>query len=133
MTTERDTRFHAHPIDSEIDWSVLDAFAAFRKPGGEDPRARLITVFLNASPPLMKDLRSALASGDAQALGRTAHSLKSSSRGMGAQGLGSICAELEKMGRENTLQDTPPLLDKAEKEFAAVCDAFRDKLLECGE
>jgi HPt (histidine-containing phosphotransfer) domain-containing protein len=122
-----------NPTNTEIDWSILDAFAAFRKPGGQDPRARLITVYLQSSPSLMEALHTALTAGDAPALVKATHSLKSSSTGVGATGFGRVCAELEQLGRANALHDAPALLERAESEFAAVCDAFREALRKYGD
>jgi HPt (histidine-containing phosphotransfer) domain-containing protein len=121
-----------NPENTVIDWSVLDAFAAFRKPGGQDPRVRLMNVYLQSSPSLLETLRAALTAGDAAALAKAAHSLKSSSSGVGATGFGGVCAALEMLGRTNALQDAPALLEKAEKEFTAVCAAFRQALREFG-
>lgn len=134
MSTDDNTMMTSPPpTKTLIDWSVLDAFAAFRKPGGQDPRARLITVYIQSSPSLMETLSTALTAGDAPAFAKAAHSLKSSSAGVGATGFGRICAEIEKLGRANALQEAPVLLEQAEREFAAVCAAFRDALREYGE
>jgi HPt (histidine-containing phosphotransfer) domain-containing protein len=122
-----------NPTNTEIDWSILDAFAAFRKPGGQDPRARLITVYLQSSPSLMEALHAALTAGDAPALVKAAHSLKSSSTGVGATGFGRVCAELEQLGRANSLQNVFDLLEQADREFAAVCASFREALREYGD
>jgi HPt (histidine-containing phosphotransfer) domain-containing protein len=122
-----------NPTNTVIDWSILDAFGALRKPGGQDPRARLMTVYLQSSPSLVEALRAALTAGDAPALITSAHSLKSSSSGIGATGFGRICAEIEQLGRANALQDASALLEQAEKEFAAVCAAFREALREYGD
>jgi len=129
MATDNGTMVPSHtPTNTAIDWSVLDAFAAFRKPGGQDPRVRLMTVYLQSSPSLMEALRAALTAGDAPALTKAAHALKSSSAGIGATGFARICAELEQLGRVNALQDVPALLEQAEREFVAVCAAFQEAL-----
>lgn len=134
MSTDENTMMTSTPpTNTLIDWSVLDAFAAFRKPGGQDPRARLITVYLQSSPSLMETLSAALTAGDAPAFAKAAHSLKSSSAGVGATGFGHVCAELEQLGRANALHDAPALLERAENEFSAVCAAFREALREYGD
>jgi len=48
---------------------------------------------------LANDMRSAQAAGDIRAIGAIAHKLKSSSRTVGAQVLGDLCAELENASR----------------------------------
>ena len=107
-----------------IDGSVLDMLQTFRREGGPDPRIRLINVFLNSSPPLLDALRAALQSSDADALSKTAHSMKSASLNMGAVGLGDLCAALEKLGRNGTTEKAGDLFIMVEREYAAVEAAF---------
>ncbi|MDD2336800.1 MAG: Hpt domain-containing protein [Geobacteraceae bacterium] len=107
-----------------IDWSVLEAFLAFRRQGGPDPRIRLINVFLTSSPALLGAIRAALQSSDAASLSKAAHSMKSGSLNMGAVGLGGLCAALEKIGRNGTTDKAGELFAKVEREYAAVEAAF---------
>ncbi len=107
-----------------IDWSVLEAFQAFRRQDGPDPRIRLINVFLNSSPPLLDAMRAALQSSDADSLSKAAHSMKSGSSNMGAVGLSDLCAALEKIGRSGTTEKAGDLLARVEREYAAVETAF---------
>ncbi len=107
-----------------IDWSMLDGMAALGKPGAPDLRIRLLETFLSASPPLMKELRAAVAGSDATAIAKAAHSLKSSSLNMGAKALGSLCAQLERLGREKDLREAADILTRADNEFMLVVDDF---------
>ncbi len=116
-----------------IDWSQLDALLALRKPGGPDPRVRLMTLYLTSSPELMDGIRAAVAASDGPSLAKAAHSLKSSSLNLGAMGLGASCAELEQIGKANALQDAHAVLEKAERDFVAVCAAFSEAMRESGD
>jgi HPt (histidine-containing phosphotransfer) domain-containing protein len=111
-----------------IDWSVLDGLALLQRPGAPDLRTRLITIYLKTSPGLMEGIKTAFITADAQLLKTSAHTLKSSSLSLGAIGLGSICAELENIGRANALQGAGDLLIQVVEQYTAVTTAFSDVL-----
>jgi HPt (histidine-containing phosphotransfer) domain-containing protein len=64
--------------------------------------SEIITVYLKKTPPRMEAIRDAVDRGDAQALERTAHTLKASSAQMGVVSLARLCEELESLGRSGT-------------------------------
>jgi HPt (histidine-containing phosphotransfer) domain-containing protein/HAMP domain-containing protein len=76
--------------------------------------------YLDSTPQLLTTLRQALACGDAPAVQRAAHSLKSSSINVGATALAAHCKELEALGRANTLATAPPVLGYIEAACALV-------------
>jgi HPt (histidine-containing phosphotransfer) domain-containing protein len=67
--------------------------------GDPDSLAELIESFLEESPLLVDQMRRAAASGDRAALGRAAHTLKSSARDFGAMDLAALCEDMEKSCR----------------------------------
>jgi HPt (histidine-containing phosphotransfer) domain-containing protein len=111
-----------------IDWSVLEDYLAFRKPGRPDPRRRIISIYLDSSPALMAAIRTAISVADGTLLSKSAHSLKSCSMNVGAGSLGSLCAELERMGRGGVIKEAKTLAAPLEKQYAAVTAAFKDAL-----
>ncbi len=111
-----------------IDWSVLNALKSIQKPGQPDVRKRLTDAYLFSAPELLKKAASAIAVLDRDALKREAHSLKSCSLAIGATQLGAICYELEILGGDNMLENTPSLLRRAEDEFVAVCSVIRKEM-----
>ncbi len=111
-----------------IDWSVLDALQAIRRPGGPDLRYAIMNLYLESSPALMEGVRAAFVSLDGESLSRAAHSLKSSSLNVGAVGIGALCKELESVGKSGDLGAHQGLLFKIQNEYAAVEAAFRDAL-----
>jgi HPt (histidine-containing phosphotransfer) domain-containing protein len=115
-----------------IDWSVLDGLKAMQRPGRPDISKTLMKAYLDSIPTLMEGAKAALSASDGNALRNTAHSMKSSSRAIGAMLIGNTCAELELLGKNNTLEAVPALLGRAEKELAETCAALRTAL-ECGE
>jgi HPt (histidine-containing phosphotransfer) domain-containing protein len=111
-----------------IDWSVLEDYLAFRKPGRPDPRRRIITAFLDSSPKLIEASKAAISSADGSQLSKAAHSLKSASMMVGAGGLGSLCAELERTGRVGAIEEAKTLAGPLETQYAAVTAALKDAL-----
>lgn len=70
-------------------------------------------------------LRGALDEPDFEVIHAQAHGLKGSSRNMGANGLGNICAEMEECGRKGMGEKLPAQFAALEVEFAAVCQSLR--------
>ncbi|BDI03902.1 response regulator [Sphaerotilus microaerophilus] len=70
----------------------------------------------------------ALASGDAAALARAAHALKSSSANVGAQALSACWRELERCGRENRMGDARASIEQTRREHIRAADALQQIL-----
>ena len=134
MTNQIDTSTADNPETGVhpdvVDWSVLDSLKVLQKPGRPDMCRTLMKAYLDSIPPLMERTREAVSASDSDALRNTAHSMKSSSLAIGAVIFGKTCAELELLGKTNTLEEVPELLRRAEKELAATCAAL-NKALAC--
>ena len=76
-------------------------------------RLRFSAVLTEADvPPQLVGLREVGQSGDAHSVERITHTLKGSAGNMDAVKMEAICAELEEMGRSETLTTAPgPTLD----------------------
>jgi len=77
----------------------------------------LIDVFFEDSPEQLAAAQEALAAGDAEALRRTAHSLKSNSKNFGAITLAETCKELEDLANSDTLDGAAELIDQVAAEY----------------
>lgn len=86
----------------------------------EDEFDILIQTYLQDSSDRISHLRSAIASSDADAFARTAHSFKGSSINIGAPRLGELCLKAEKAGKENRLDDASGVVDAIESEFEQI-------------
>jgi HPt (histidine-containing phosphotransfer) domain-containing protein len=115
-----------------IEWSVLDEILAFRKPGGPDPRRRIITIYLDSSPMLMEAIKTAISAPDTSLIHKSAHALKSSSMNVGAIGLGPLCADLERAGKAGSIEDAKNLFDRLETQYAAVIAALQEASQQMG-
>jgi CheY-like chemotaxis protein len=56
---------------------------------------RLVDLFVEATPPILADLRDAVADGDGDRVRRAAHKLKGSCQNIGATFMATLCLELE--------------------------------------
>ncbi len=92
---------------SDAQAPILDegALAELRQSvdGDRDFVVELIEAFLADGATQVADIEAALAAGDAEALVRPAHTLKSSSATVGAVRLSDLARELEMAGRSATL------------------------------
>jgi CheY-like chemotaxis protein len=95
--------------------------------GGDEGREAvrgLVETFLDDGAAQMATLHGAVERGDAEAAGRTAHTLKASGATFGAQPFAELCGELEALAREGRLDATAALLDRADQEWERVRSAL---------
>lgn len=78
----------------------------------------LVEIFLEEYSAQLSDLEAVLAAGDAYAVNRKAHSIKSALGNLGGMCAHATAFELEKAGKEEKLADAPPLLQKLKEEVA---------------
>jgi PAS domain S-box-containing protein len=103
-----------------IDLSLL---SSFRDMGGDDScnlLAQLIDVFLENTPKVLREARTALEQRGTPQLARAAHTLKGSCSNIGAERLREACRVLEQAANSGSLPGAGELLDKVEKEFTFV-------------
>ena len=111
--------------DGSLDRAVLDHLRATVNGQEMDVVTELIEIFLDDTPHQLEAMRAALAAGDPEHLRMAAHTLKSSSATLGALSLSALCAELEAMGREGTVQGAAEKVAQVEDEYARVQKAFQ--------
>src|SRR5262245_3435446 len=93
--------------------------------GDREFLAELIETYVEDGGAQLANLRTAVATGDAEAAVRPAHSLKSNSASMGAEALSELCRSLETDARAGTIDDGQGRVDAASAEFERVCAALR--------
>jgi HPt (histidine-containing phosphotransfer) domain-containing protein len=109
---------------SVIDLKVLDEIMAFGNNGAASV-SRLITLYMQNTPENIRQLRAAVAAGDAKAVRFQAHTMKSSSAWVGALSLATLLEELETLGRSNVLDGAELLLHKIAAESRAAVIALK--------
>jgi two-component system sensor histidine kinase/response regulator len=107
----------------------LDAIDKIRAIQGKDKTSlfeRVVAQFGDAAPTHAAALRQQCAAGDAEAVWRTAHSLKSSAAALGAGRLSRRCAQIESVAREGDTGPVRDLLDALDAELAAAQRGLRE-------
>jgi signal transduction histidine kinase/DNA-binding response OmpR family regulator/HPt (histidine-containing phosphotransfer) domain-containing protein len=107
-----------------IDLDALNSFRGLQRDGAPDMVHRILGLYLQSSPELIKQIRSAVAGGDAPGLHRAAHSLKSSSAMVGAKRLSELCRELEMLGKSGAVESAAGKLEAFEAELGRVLPAL---------
>jgi CheY-like chemotaxis protein/HPt (histidine-containing phosphotransfer) domain-containing protein len=110
--------------EGPINARALDAIRHLPGPNGALLVQKVIGAYLADTPPRFAQLRAAAEAGDAEALRKTAHTLKSSSANVGAEPLAALCKELEMLGRQGSVDGASVLLAAAETELTRVLAAL---------
>ncbi len=100
-------------------------FKELQETAGAEFVAELVDTFLEEAPQMVKELRTALAAGEADKFRRAAHSLKSNSNTFGATRLGEMARDLELKGLVAARAGGAELLDELSHEYARVAAALK--------
>ncbi|MHC4471995.1 MAG: response regulator [Planctomycetota bacterium] len=82
--------------------------------------AEILDLFLNDTPGQIAGIRTGIDQGDAEAVRRSSHSLKGTALTIGANPLGELACQMEKVGKGEDLDGAQDLQAKIEEEFARV-------------
>jgi HPt (histidine-containing phosphotransfer) domain-containing protein len=102
----------------------LAVFGALKETTGAEFALELVDTFLQEAPAMLRDLRDALATGDADKFRRVAHSLKSNSNTFGALALGAKARDLERASLSKLPANGEALLDALDAEYAGAAAAL---------
>ncbi|MBI4873076.1 MAG: Hpt domain-containing protein [Acidobacteria bacterium] len=109
------------------DLASLDRALALERVGGDEELLREIAVlFLEECPQMMSEIQSAVATGNAIALERTAHSLKGSVGNFGAHQAFRAAARLEAIGRSRDLSSVSQAWADLAAAMEALCPALSE-------
>lgn len=108
------TEVSEESYDDIIDLTVIDALrdALSAAPGGF---SEVLGDFLTSSSQLLEEIRQAVEAGDAQAMVRPAHSLKSSAATVGLMQVAELCKTIELTAREGRTDGCAAAFLEAEK------------------
>ncbi len=120
------------PIDvgDALDKATIDYLRSLRRGDGPSVLERAIDMYLENAPAALEELRRSIAGGDASAVWRIAHGLKSSSASLGARQLAQHVGEMEGRARQNDLAEADSRFFSIEAEFKKVSMALRETLRE---
>ncbi len=85
---------------------------------------QLVELFVESTPPLLRELRSSAEGGDGEAVRRAAHKLKGSCQNIGAGFMAKLAHDLERAAAA-----APAELDGLDRVFEDTRDALRSALL----
>ncbi len=88
----------------------------------------LINTFLSDSEARIVDIQASISANDAEALRKSAHSIKGSSSNVCAIALSECARILEHMGKEGTTAGAQAKLDELKTEFVVVTGILRGTL-----
>jgi CheY-like chemotaxis protein len=92
-------RASRRPAEPLFDPACLDRLRQLEEATGQAIVGEVVGHFLESAPLQVEAIREALAAGDVETLGFTAHALKGSSAQLGARHLAALAQELEVMAR----------------------------------
>ncbi|MFN0185376.1 MAG: Hpt domain-containing protein [Aquabacterium sp.] len=104
---------------------VIDdaVFEELKAAAGDDFVADLVGTFFEEAPPMLAELREALAGAQAERFRRTAHSLKTNAHTFGAMALGAVAKSLELDG----LPADGRVLDDLDAAYAQAVAALQER------
>lgn len=102
--------------------------ARSRVAGDEDMLRELAQIFLDESAQWLKRIEKAVADADGEALFRAAHDIKGSTEVFGADSAVSTAKTLERMGRDDALEDADETLGALKAEMVWVRQALEQYL-----
>jgi PAS domain S-box-containing protein len=82
--------------------------------------------FVDPATSNVKEITDAAEAGDCEGVGAAAHKLKSSSRAVGAEHLGTLCALMEQAGKSGEREKIAELTPKISEALAEVLDYIRE-------
>jgi HPt (histidine-containing phosphotransfer) domain-containing protein len=106
-------------LEGQIDREYLSEISG----GDSDFEKELVATFLDSAPGLIHEFRSALIANDAKAAVHTTHTLKGSSRSIGANPFALTCEAAEKAAREEDLDTCRSLVVSVETAFQVLSQA----------
>jgi CheY-like chemotaxis protein/HPt (histidine-containing phosphotransfer) domain-containing protein len=126
--------FSATPLLLPASPSPWDRSAALGRVEGDEALLReLVQIFLEESPKHLASLQRAIETANLEEIERTAHSLKGELGYLGLPDAWQTAKELERMGRERTLQTAADLFVSFQAEVSAAAGAMQDMLRETHE
>ena len=106
---------------------VIDktTFDELKEMSGDEFINELIDTFLEDAPNMIAEIKSGLATNNADIFRRAAHSMKSNAATFGASQLAALTKELEMLGKENKLHETGDKLKALDEAYASVRDELK--------
>jgi two-component system sensor histidine kinase/response regulator len=112
--------------ETVIDLSAINKIRAIPGKNNTSLFEQVASQFSDIAPTLAAAIRAQCDAGDAEALWRAAHSLKSSAAALGAVRLSRRCAQIEALARDSGAKPVCDLLDALEADLATAQNGLRE-------
>jgi len=121
------------PASASTEWSLIDraALAPIRTleaNGRPGLLSKVVGLYLDDAQKRIATLREGIDQGNAEAVRRAAHALKSGSANVGAATLARLCRELEELGRDGCLAPMADLTAEIDATYHLVSQALATEL-----
>jgi HPt (histidine-containing phosphotransfer) domain-containing protein len=116
---------HVFPGSPAIDSEAIEHLRLLEDEDEPDIVGELVRLFLANTPPRIANMVTGVKSGDLLAVGRAAHSLKSSSAHLGAIGMQQVCEKLEALKDSTHVDEAAHLVGLLQREFEVVGRALQ--------
>ncbi len=103
-----------------LDPKALDELRSLDPDGSQGLVAQVIESYMGDAVTILDKLKAAIGGADIPAMTREAHSLKSTSRSVGAVELSNVAASIELAGRAGKIDGCAALLETLIREYRAV-------------
>ncbi len=114
--------------ETVLDLTALSVIRSLQQPGAENLVMKIISMFLEDSARYATEISSAVQNTNAEQLGASAHSLKSTAANVGAMQVSAIAARLEMLGRTKSLDAAAPLVAELADALTAAHDMLKVQL-----
>jgi PAS domain S-box-containing protein len=116
------------PWTNAVCRKTISDFRDMEEESGQAMLAGVIALFLDTTPPVFKEARSAVGRKDRDRIARVAHTLKGSCSNFGAKRMRAACERLESASQQGDLEAMEEMLDEVEREFGYVRIALEHEL-----
>ena len=113
----------------ELDPASLENLRMLEEQGGRKGIVeRVMRLYLESSPRLVREIETAVAAGDVRSLNRAAHTLKTSSANVGGTRFAQLCQRLEDVGDKDAVGNAGELLAPLRSGHDALCLAIEQEI-----
>lgn len=116
------------PEGSALDPGTFEQLRSLAPNGAGALIRQLVEAYLRSAKTLWVDYEAAQSTGDAAAMARACHALKSSSYNVGALRFAGLCREVEALCQEGKQEEVMALYPGLLAEWLAVCSALEEML-----
>ena len=98
-----------------IDDAIIENLKELGEGDGGSFLKEIINLYLEQAPGLMTEVRQYASGGEAEKMGKSAHTLKGSSLNVGAKLFSDVCRKIEMAGKDNNLEGIDDMIGEMDE------------------